>query len=91
MTNLYDSSPLQKSRDLGVQFGCHAASKKKGIYNSCYQMTMAQSKGPIWDHFLSGEKQNGSHICAHCHKCIEKEWPDGDILELNDEGKTQLS
>ena len=52
---------------------------------------MAQSKGPIWDHFLSGEKQNGSHIHAYCHGCIKKEWPDRDILELDDEGKTQLS
>ena len=40
---------------------------------------MPPSKGPIWDHFLPGEKQNGSHICAHCHGCIEKEQPDEDI------------
>ena len=27
---------------------------------------MPPAKGPIWDHFLSGEKQNGSHVHAHC-------------------------
>ena len=91
MTNLYDSSPPQKSRDLGVWFRCCAASKKKVSTTPATKQKMAQSKGPIWDHFLSGEKQNGSHICAHCCGCIEKEQPDGDILELDDEGKTQLS
>ena len=35
----------------------------------------------------TGEK---IHVHAHCHSCIEKEWPDGDIVELNDEGKTRL-
>ena len=51
---------------------------------------MPPSKGPIWSHFLSGEKQNGSHIRAHCRGCIEKERPDGDIVELDDEGKPKL-
>ena len=36
---------------------------------------MPPNKGPLWDHFLSGEKQNGSHVRAHCHGCIEKEQP----------------
>ena len=51
---------------------------------------MPPSKGPIWNHFLSGEKQNGSHLRAHCRGCIEKERPDGDIVELDDEGKPKL-
>ena len=91
MTNLYDSSPPQKSQDSGVQFGCRAASKKKVSTTPATKRQMPRSKGPIWDHFLSGEKQNGSHIRAHCRGCIEKERPDGDILELDDEGKAQLS
>jgi len=51
---------------------------------------MPPSKGPIWGHFLSGEKQNESHIRAHCRGCIENERPDGDIVELDDEGKPKL-
>ena len=51
---------------------------------------MPSQKGPIWDHFLSGEKQNGSHTHAHWHGCIEKERPDGDTVELDDEGKPKL-
>jgi hypothetical protein len=51
---------------------------------------MPPSKGPIWDHFLPGEKQNGSHIRAYCRGCIEKERPAGDIVELDDGGKNRL-
>jgi len=74
----------------GLRFGCRAASKKKVSTTPAPKRQMPWSKGPIWDHFLSGEKQNGSHIHAHCRGCIEKEWPDGDILELDDEGTTHL-
>lgn len=52
---------------------------------------MPPAKSPLWDHFLSGKKQNGSHVCAHCRGCIEKERPNGDIAELDDEGKITLS
>ncbi|KAF8233794.1 hypothetical protein L208DRAFT_1377167 [Tricholoma matsutake] len=56
-----------------------------------YDLTpMPPSKGPIWDHFLTGEKQNGSHVCAHCRSCIEKQCPDGEITELDDDGKPKL-
>jgi hypothetical protein len=51
---------------------------------------MPPSKGPIWDHFLPGEKQNGSHIRAHCRGCIEKERPNGDTIALENEGNPQL-
>jgi hypothetical protein len=81
----------RKSRDSEVGFGCRAASKKKVSTTPATKRQMPRSKGLIWDHFLFGEKQNGSHIRAHCRGCIEKERPDGDILELDDEGKTQLS
>jgi len=52
--------------------------------------TMPPQKSPIWNHFLSGEKQNGSHVRAHCRGCIKKERPDGDIVELDDKGKPKL-
>ncbi|GLB45578.1 putative protein of unknown function (DUF 659) [Lyophyllum shimeji] len=52
---------------------------------------MPPAKGPIWDHFLAGEKQNGSHIRAHCRGCIEKHRPDGAVVELDDEGSPKLS
>ena len=52
---------------------------------------MPPPKAPISDHFLSGKKQNGSHVRAHCRGCIEKEWPDGDMVELDADGKPKLS
>jgi hypothetical protein len=51
---------------------------------------MPPGKGPIWEHFLSGEKQNGSHVHTHCRGCIEKERPNRDIAELDDEGRIKL-
>ncbi len=35
-----------------------------------------------------GVKQNGSHVRAHCHGCIEKQRPDGVVVDLDDDGKT---
>ena len=52
---------------------------------------MPATKGPIWEYFLAGEKQNGSHLRAHCCGCVEKHRPDGAIIELDDEGNTKLS
>jgi hypothetical protein len=52
---------------------------------------MPPPKAPIWGHFLTGEKQNGSHVRAHCCGCIEKERPVGDVVELDDDGKPKLS
>ncbi len=51
---------------------------------------MPPSKGPIWKHFLPGEKQNGSHLRAHCLGCIEKQRPAGVAIEFDDEGKAKL-
>ena len=52
---------------------------------------MPPMKGPIWEFFLAGEKQNGSHNRAHCRGCVEKHRPDGASIELDDEGNTKLS
>ena len=57
---------------------------------------MPPPKGPIWNHFLPGEKQNGSHLCAHCRGCIEKKWladvgPHHVAIDLDDEGNPKLS
>jgi len=52
---------------------------------------MPPSKSPIWNYFLSGAKQNASHIRAHCRGCIEKARPAGEAVELDDEGNPKLS
>ena len=52
---------------------------------------MPPSKGPLWVHFLSGAKQNGSHIRAHCRGCIEKQRPAGDVTELDENGNPKMS
>lgn len=52
---------------------------------------MPPTKGPLWDHFLTGAKQNGSHIRAHCRGCIEKKRPEGEITELDKNGNSQIS
>ena len=51
---------------------------------------MPPTKGPLWDHFLAGTKQNGSHIRAHCHGCIERKRPAGDIVEYDENGNPKL-
>jgi len=33
---------------------------------------MPSTKGPLWNYFIAGTKQNGSHVRAHCCGCIEK-------------------
>ncbi|RDB26063.1 hypothetical protein Hypma_006484 [Hypsizygus marmoreus] len=60
-------------------------------YTQRYYPTMPPERNPIWDHFLTGEKQNQSHARAHCRGCIEKHRPDGAIVELDDSGKPKLS
>jgi hypothetical protein len=52
---------------------------------------MPPTKGILWNYFLAGEKQNGSHIRAHCRGCIEKSRPPGEIVELDDDGNPKLS
>ncbi|KAF8875674.1 hypothetical protein CPB84DRAFT_1752626 [Gymnopilus junonius] len=32
---------------------------------------MGKDKSPIWNYFIAGKKQNGSHFRAHCMGCIE--------------------
>ncbi|TFK73763.1 hypothetical protein BDN72DRAFT_834384 [Pluteus cervinus] len=51
---------------------------------------MPPPKGPLWDHFLTGSKQNNSHVRAHCRSCIEKQRPEGTTIELDDNGNTKL-
>jgi hypothetical protein len=52
---------------------------------------MPPTKGILWNYFLAGEKQNGSHIRAHCRGCIEKERPPGETVELDEDGNPKLS
>jgi hypothetical protein len=52
---------------------------------------MPPSKGILWNYFLAGEKQNGSHMRAHCRGCIEKERPPGEPVELDEEGNPTLT
>ncbi|KAG6908652.1 hypothetical protein DXG01_003745 [Tephrocybe rancida] len=52
---------------------------------------MPPPKGPIWEYFIAGDKQNESHVHAHCRGCIEKCFPDGEVVELDDMGKPTLS
>ena len=40
---------------------------------------------------MAGEKQNGSHLRAHCRGCLEAHRPDGAAIELDNEGNTKLS
>ena len=54
-------------------------------------MAMPPTKGPLWDHFVPGAKQNGSHIRAHCRGCIEKKQPAEDLMELDDNGNPKIS
>lgn len=51
---------------------------------------MPAAKGALWNFFLVGEKQNGSHTRAHCRGCIEKQRPLGEIVELDEDGNTEL-
>ena len=43
---------------------------------------MPPAKDPIWKHFLTGERQNKSHIRVHCRGCIEKERLENEAIEL---------
>ena len=52
---------------------------------------MPPAKDPIWKHFLTGERQNKSHVRAHCRGCIEKERPENEAIELDDDGRPKLS
>ena len=52
---------------------------------------MPPAKDPIWKHFLTGERQNKSHIWVHCCGCIEKECLENKAIELDNDGKPKLS
>jgi len=52
---------------------------------------MPPPKGPIWNHFLPGKKQNGSHLCVHCCGCIEKKRLADVAIDLDDKGNPKLS
>lgn len=52
---------------------------------------MPPMKGPLWDYFLAGAKQNGSHIRAHCRGCLEKARPAGATVELDEDGEPKMS
>ncbi|KAF8878171.1 ribonuclease H-like domain-containing protein [Gymnopilus junonius] len=48
---------------------------------------------PIWQYFIAGTKQNGSHLRAHCIGCVEAQRPEGLAIDLtnNDPEKLKLS
>ena len=51
---------------------------------------MPAVKGPLWQFFLAGEKQNESHVRAHCRGCIEACRPEGEAVELDESGNEVL-
>ena len=60
------------------------------IYPPCRD-SIPPPKNPIWNHFVPGIKQNGSHIHAHCRGCIEMACLPGLVVELDDAGNPNLS
>jgi hypothetical protein len=52
---------------------------------------MPPTKDILWNYFLNGEKQNVSHIRAHCCGCIENACPPGEVVELDDDGNPRIS
>ncbi|TFK58634.1 hypothetical protein BDN72DRAFT_781827 [Pluteus cervinus] len=52
---------------------------------------MPPAKGALWEFFLAGSKQNGSHVCAHCLGCLETKRPAGSTIDLDDEGNPKLT
>jgi len=51
---------------------------------------MPPSKGILWNYFLTSEKQNRSHVQAHCHGCIETRHPPGEVVELDEDGNPKI-
>ncbi len=51
---------------------------------------MPAIKGPLWQFFLTGEKQNESHSRAHCRGCIEAHRPEGEAVEIDESGNVVL-
>ena len=51
---------------------------------------MPPAKGPLWQFFLAGEKQNASHVRAYCHGCLEAIRPKDDAVELDGDGNAVL-
>ena len=51
---------------------------------------MPPVKGPLWQFFLTGKKQNGSHVCVHCHGCLEAIRPEDDAVEHDENGNVVL-
>ncbi|KAG6888519.1 hypothetical protein C0992_008317 [Termitomyces sp. T32_za158] len=47
---------------------------------------MPPTKSEVWQFFLPGAKQNGSHLRAHCLGCLEKCRPNGEVVELDGHG-----
>jgi len=48
---------------------------------------MPSAKGPLWNHFWQGKKQNESQYRAHCHGCIEKMCPKEAVIEYSEEAQ----
>ena len=51
---------------------------------------MPPAKGPLWQFFLAGEKQNTAHARAHCYGCLEAIRPKDDDVELDGDGNVVL-
>ncbi|KAJ6612489.1 hypothetical protein B0H10DRAFT_2436961 [Mycena sp. CBHHK59/15] len=45
---------------------------------------MPPHKGPLWDFFWTGEKQNQHHFKAHCLGCISSKRPT--VIDVDDIG-----
>ncbi|KAF8886444.1 hypothetical protein CPB84DRAFT_1850125 [Gymnopilus junonius] len=45
---------------------------------------------PIWQYFIAGTKQNGSHLQAHCIGCVEAQRPEGLAIDLTNDDPEKL-
>ncbi|KAF8868242.1 hypothetical protein CPB84DRAFT_1393705 [Gymnopilus junonius] len=45
---------------------------------------------PIWQYFIAGTKQNGSHLQAHCIGCVEAQQPEGLAIDLTNDDLEKL-
>ncbi|KAF8910219.1 hypothetical protein CPB84DRAFT_1812890 [Gymnopilus junonius] len=45
---------------------------------------------PIWQYFIAGTKQNGSHLQAHCIGCVEAQQPEGLAIDLTNNNPEKL-
>lgn len=77
---------------VGTKISNHCQVQKL-ILEHCYLLhlftAMPSAKGPLWNHFWQGKKQNESQYRAHCHGCIEKMHPKEAVIEIDNENGSE--